>query len=129
MKKIILCILCAMFLTGCTHLQTRVPPSALRGNNLIYVSDIQIIPKSVVQSTAGQSLMQVKAILPPEVWAELAKELTKLINDSTTSYFGFRKEMIVINREILIKWSTNQTVDIDGILNNITVNSHTSVFK
>jgi hypothetical protein len=102
--------LLAVCTAGCAHLKTRVPPSALKADKVIYLSDIQAIPKSILDKPTAlpAALQAAKLELTPETWAALLDALLKLGIDTSGDYFTFRKEVAYINRELLIKgYDTN----------------------
>ena len=108
LKSFILGLLILAISSGCMGVyKTRVPKEAFKGENIIYVSDIQSIPKSALMAQAQQNLMQAKLVLPPEVWLALVEAMAKIANASTASYFSFRQDVAIVNREIYIKGITN----------------------
>lgn len=127
MKNIILGLLTLVLFTGCTSVyKTRVPSSAFKGENIIYVSDIQSIPKSALMAQTQQNLMQAKLVLPPEVWLALVEAMSKIANASTASYFSFRQEVAIVNREIYIKGITNAE-DVKNIIDYLSVMPKNSI--
>jgi hypothetical protein len=109
MKNLILGLLALALLTGCTSVyKSRVPTSAFKNDeNIIYVSDIQSIPKTALMANQQQALIQAKWVLPPEVWLALVDAMAKIANASTASYFSFRQDVAIVNREIYIRGITN----------------------
>lgn len=116
MKKVIinaLLIVSLLTITGCSTYKTRVPWSAFRDNPIVYYSDIQSVPVETFQYSRRKLddvLVSARIALPDEAYqiiADVVKEIINTIPETSKEYFGFRKKVVIINREILIKGYTN----------------------
>ena len=119
-RLIILGLLGLLLTAGCAtspSIRSRIPNKAFQDKNVVYVSDIQFIPKEVftIISAQQQAIMQAKLVLPIEVWTAITDALSKIANAGTESYFKYRGNVVIVNREILVTGITN-AVEVSKII-------------
>ena len=120
MKKSILLIVSVLLFTGCAHLKSRVPTEAMMGDKVIYMSDIQTLPKTIlvcptiIMPRLGPGTNQMSAQgLSPEIIAEMIEAVVAATKEATKEYFNFRSNMAYVDREILIRgYDTNDLAPI-----------------
>lgn len=139
MKNLLIILSASLLLVGCTTIQNRVPAEALQDDNVIYVSQQEYWPKEVLELVAKQaminSLMGVntpsnqvtaKFVIPPEVLIALINGLIKGFETGSTTYFNYRQNVVIVNREWLIRGVSN-SLTTERIVKEISDSLHKSV--